>query len=1061
MSAGRQERKVVTVLFCDLVGSTSQAEAMDPEDVAALLTPYHARVKEELERYGGTVEKFIGDAVMGLFGAPVAHEDDPERAIRAALAIRAFAEQVGLELRIGITTGEALVALDARPDSGETMATGDVVNTGDRLQSAAPVNGILVSERTFQATRHAIELREAKPITAKGKAQPVPVWEVVAARTPMVEERRHGTPLVGRTRELELLVGALERAFAEQQPQLVTLVGVPGIGKSRLVSELEKRTDKPVAWRRGRCLPYGDGVTFSALAEIVKAELAILDTDPPDRVEARLTDKVADGWVRSYLRPLVGLGVEGAGPSDRREEAYTAWRAFIEAAAAQRPLVLVFEDVHWADDALVDFVDNLVDWASGVPLLIVCTGRPELLDRHPAWGGGKTNASTLSLTPLTDAETSNLVGGLVDDSVVSADVREALVDRAGGNPLYAEQYALLVADGDDALELPETLQGVIAARLDMLAREHKALLHDASVVGESFWLGALRAISGVAAREAEASLHALERKGFVRRERETSIVNEFEYAFQHVLVREIAYGQIPRASRSDKHRLIAEWIADVAAPDESADLRAHHYGEALALAHAANLDTTALVKPACGAFRDAGDTAIALHAYRAAARLYEQALALWPEDDPERALLLLRRAKATFLGIDQTRVDLLDEARDALIASDELEGAAEAETLGAVALNANGAALDALARAQGAAALLEARPMSAAKAHVLANLARYLLVIADRSDDAIAVARTALAMSEKLDLSEMQAHAQNTIGLARITSGDIGGVDDLEKSLELALEHGSPFETGRIYNNLWIGYIEAGRLREASAATAAHLEMFARYGLSTNLVESRMATNDFMAGRWTDATRRIDALLASSGGVPNNEDDLRGLRATILLARGDTSGAAADCERVLELVRGRQLDAEGLATLHDALCGRAEVALAEDQREYADELVDEMLSLSARLYPFCLIDHILLLTDLDRPVDAILEEARSRPAYPWWGVAAAIVGESSSEPSSVSRSSDRFGTKPASDSVSPSGSSEKVAEPRRRSISTWRLPSTVRSTRSGMSARAILLASIG
>ena len=270
----RHERKLVTVLFCDLVGFTSQADEADPEDVAAVLNPYHARLKVELERYGGTVEKFIGDAVMALFGAPVAHEDDAERAVRAALAIREVALADGFDVRIGIGTGEALVALDARPDAGETMAAGDVVNTAARLQSAAPVNGILVSERTFRATKHAIELREVGPIEAKGKARPVAAWEALSSRSEVVQERSHATPLVGRTRELDLLSGALERARADRQPQLVTLVGVPGIGKSRLVHELREAATAdgdPVTWRQSRCLPYGDRTSLAALVEILES----------------------------------------------------------------------------------------------------------------------------------------------------------------------------------------------------------------------------------------------------------------------------------------------------------------------------------------------------------------------------------------------------------------------------------------------------------------------------------------------------------------------------------------------------------------------------------------------------------------------------------------------------------------------------------------------------------------------------------------------------------------------------------------------------------------------
>ena len=392
----RRERKIVTVVFADLVGFTAQAETLDPEDVEAVLGPYHERLRGELEAFGGTVEKFIGDAVMALFGAPVAHEDDPERAVRAALAIRAAAAESDFEVRIAVNTGEALVALDADPRLGEATAAGDVINTAARLQSAAPVNGVLVGETTYRATRDVIDYRAAEPIEAKGKAEPVRAWMAVDARSPFgVDVRQHGgAPLVGRQRELELLLAAFERARAELSPQLVTLVGVPGMGKSRLAWELFQALDAlpdRIRWRQGRCLPHG-GLALGALAEIVKAHAGILEDDGPDASSAKLAQAVAASvpdpereWVASHLRGLVGLEIE---PSHGRDEAFTAWRRLLEGIAEQEPLVLVVEDLHWADDVLLDFVDHLVDWAAGVPILVLCSARPELIERRPGWGAG-------------------------------------------------------------------------------------------------------------------------------------------------------------------------------------------------------------------------------------------------------------------------------------------------------------------------------------------------------------------------------------------------------------------------------------------------------------------------------------------------------------------------------------------------------------------------------------------------------------------------------------------------------------------------------------------------
>ena len=566
---------------------------MDPEDVAAILRPYHARVRTELERYGGTVEKFIGDAVMALFGAPVAHEDDPERAVRAALAIRDFAVDEELELRVGITTGEALVQLDAQPDAGEGMASGDVVNTAARLQSAAPVNGVLVDETTYRATRTAVDYEVAEAVEAKGKAEPVAVWEAQTAHSRFGVDVAHEAraELVGRERELGVIRDAFERARHERTPQLLTLVGVPGIGKSRLVYELSRIADADtelVTWRQGRCLAYGDGVTLWALSEIVKAQAGIVEQDTPDDVEQKLGASVDDvladtgdaKWVESQLRSLVGLSAESELGDDRRSAAFAAWSRYLEAMAEQRPLVVVFEDLHWADESLLDFVDELVDWVTDVPLLAVATARPELLERRPGWGGGKLNATTLALPPLSEDQTALLMAQLLERSVLPAESQQALLERAGGNPLYAEQFAELFLErgSADELGLPETLQGIIAARLDGLADTEKDLLRDAAVIGKVFWASAVRNGS-----DPSTTLHSLERKGFVRRQKRSSVEGETEFAFAHALVRDVAYGQIARADRAEKHRSVAEWIEGLGRQEDHAEMLAHHWQSAFEL----------------------------------------------------------------------------------------------------------------------------------------------------------------------------------------------------------------------------------------------------------------------------------------------------------------------------------------------------------------------------------------------------------------------------------------------------------------------------------------------
>jgi len=711
----REERKVVSVLFADLVGFTSRAEQLDPEDVRAVLAPYWERLRSELEQRGGTVEKFIGDAVMALFGAPVAHDDDPLRAVGAALAIRDWArEEDDLQVRIAVNTGEALVLLGARPAEGEGMAAGDVVNTTARLQAAAPVNGVLVGETTYRATRDVVEYAEQEAVVGKGKSEPIPVWEAVQLRSRLgMDVERPVLPLVGRTRELGVIVDAFERAKSEREPQLVTLVGVPGIGKSRLVgaffSHLEGAPDL-VWWRQGRALPYGDGVSFWAVAEMVKAQAGIAENDPPDvcaakvraSVERLVADEAERAWATDHLLPLVGVDHRGGGG-----ESAPAWRAFFESLAEQRPLVMVFEDMHWADDGLLDFIDHLVDWATGVPILVIATARPELLDRRQAWGGGKLNVSTIALTPLSDEEAAEIIHGVLDQAALPAETQQALLERAGGNPLYAEQFARLYTErgSADDLPLPETVQGLIAARLDGLSPEEKRIVQDAAVYGKVFWAGAIDAHDD--------ELHSLDRKGILRRERRSAVGGETQYVFRHVLVRDVAYGQIPRAARGEKHVRAADWIESLGRADDHAELVAHH------LAAAAELGVEVGARARI-TFRRAGDRARALGAWPAAERYYAQALASWPVEDEEYPRLFAASAAARARATGDT--EQLGAALDALEAAELWEeGAQFAAT---AAMNVWYATGDPRAFLERGLALLDGRPASPARAELLAESAR-------------------------------------------------------------------------------------------------------------------------------------------------------------------------------------------------------------------------------------------------------------------------------------------------------------------------------------------------
>jgi class 3 adenylate cyclase/tetratricopeptide (TPR) repeat protein len=667
------ERKVVTVLFCDLVDFTASSDGADPEDVIARLRLYHAHLRREIERLGGTVEKFIGDAVMAVFGAPIAHEDDPERAVRAALRILQAIQHLNtthaalaLAVRVGICTGGAVVALGARPQAGEGMVAGDVVNTAARLQGVAPVGGIVVGEATWRATREAFDYQPLRAVLVKGKAAPLRIWQVQAARSRLnANAGAAPTPFVGRDTELASLQGVYGRMIAEVSAQLVTIVGEPGVGKSRLVQEFRAFIDgQPdrVAWRQGRCPAYGDGVTFWALGEVVKAHAGILESDDPveaaDKLGAAVAAVVPEQadrvWLEHRLAPLAGLpNAENTGTAER-DEAFAAWCRFLQAVAAQQPLLVVLEDLHWADPAMLDFVHYLVERASRSRLLVVGTARPELYDRTPNWGRAVNTTTTIQLSPLSDADTARLVTALLGHAVLPTETHAVLLERAGGNPLYAEQVCRMLIDrgmlqrdqrtarlvpGADVV-FPESIQALITARLDALSPGQKTLLQDAAVVGKVFQADALAVTGRRDAATIQDGLQHLAWRGFIRPVRGSSVRGEADYAFWHVLTRDVAYAQLPRAARMRKHRAAAAWIERTAGERvaDHAEVLAHHYATALALARAtgATEDAISLQELAARFQVLAGDRAMGLDVARADA-YYQRALQHYPPSDPRRA----------------------------------------------------------------------------------------------------------------------------------------------------------------------------------------------------------------------------------------------------------------------------------------------------------------------------------------------------------------------------------------------------------------------------------------
>src|SRR5256886_2531692 len=616
---------------------------------------------------------------MAVFGAPMAHEDDAERAVRAGLRVLEAIEELNaddparsLQVRVGINTGEAVVALGARPEEGEGIVPGDVVNTASRLQGAAPVGEMAVSAQTFRATERVFEWERLEPVTVKGKAEPLALWRPLRPRARLGLEviRSSATPLVGRELERTLLIGTLERSAQQASCQLVTIVGEPGVGKSRLCAELlgyvEERPGL-VRWRQGRCLPYGDGISFWALGEIVKAECGILESDTPAQAATKLARAVAKddpdrAWLLARLAPLVGAPAEPAG----QEESFAAWRRFCEGLAAERTTVLVFEDLHWADPALLAFLEHLADWAEGVPLLLLCTARPELYERHPTFGADARNAQRINLAPLSDADTAQLVSALLERAVLPAETQRALLEQAGGHTLYAEEFVRLLADRNrpgERVQVPESVQALIAARLDTLPADRKSLLQHAAVLGKVFWAGALAEMGGRDQHEVELALHELARKELVRPARASSMEGEHEDGFWQALVRDVCYAQIPRADRAIHHQAAAAWIEEKAGErvEDLADVLAHHYQAALELNRAAGLGEQAeqLQAQALHYLALAGERALSLDVDRAERQL-ARALELGPPGNSERASLLERWAQAA------QQQGRLQEARQAL-----------------------------------------------------------------------------------------------------------------------------------------------------------------------------------------------------------------------------------------------------------------------------------------------------------------------------------------------------------------------------------------------------------
>jgi class 3 adenylate cyclase/predicted negative regulator of RcsB-dependent stress response len=659
------ERRLVTVLFADLVGFTPFAEERDAEDVRETLSRYFELSRETVERYGGTVEKFIGDAVMAVWGTPTAREDDAERAVRAALDLVADVRGLGetMQARAGVLTGEAAVTIGA-VDQG--MVAGDIVNTAARLQGVAEPGTVLVGESTRQAALAAIAFEEAGDAVLKGKASPVPAYRALRVVAERGGRNRSGTleaPFVGREEELRQLKDQYHTVTREGRPRLVSIMGPAGIGKSRLSWEFLKYIDgvlEPVWWHSGRSPAYGEGITFWALGEMIRTRAGLAETDDEEATRAGITAMLAEHvpdederrWIEPAMLTLLGIGDQQGGS----EEHFAAWRTFFERMAETAPVALVIEDLHWADSGLLDFIDHVLEWTRDRPIYIVTLARPELLEKRPTWGAGKRQFTSIFLEPLPEDAMRDLLTGLVPGLPERA--LRAIVERADGVPLYAvETVRMLVAEGRlteeggayvpagnlEELAVPDTLTALIASRLDALDPSDRTLLQDASVLGQSFTPDALAAVSQASSENLEQRLRQLARRELLVLRADPRAPDRGQYAFVQSLIREVAYHTLARADRKARHLAAARYFEGLPT-DELAGALAGHYLAAHENAGAGN-EADALAAQARIALKGAADRAAALGAWGQAHRYLRQALSV-TTSDAERADLYMRAGDA-------------------------------------------------------------------------------------------------------------------------------------------------------------------------------------------------------------------------------------------------------------------------------------------------------------------------------------------------------------------------------------------------------------------------------
>ena len=969
LTVSAEERRTVSVLFADLVGFTERSDEADPEDVRRTLVPFHERAKKAIERFGGTLDKFIGDAAMGVFGAPVEHEDDPERAVRAAFDLLMVSEDEH-PIRVAVHTGEAVVRMGSGPQIGEAVA-GDVVNTASRMQAAAPPGGVVVGELTWLAVRDRFETEELDPFTAKGKAEPLRIWRVLAERE--MADERPGAPLVGRLRELEHLRDAVSRAAEERCAQLVTIVAEPGIGKSRLLAELRERLGEEVTWLGAACAPYGDANALAALHAVVRELVGLGAGDEAARVNDALAALIARAepaeseraWLRDRLSVLTDVGrAEDHGNQVPLTEAAAAAARVLSAAAREHPMVIAIEDLHWSEAVLRDVLSTIVDDADA-PIVVLCTARPELFDLDPGWGGGRANSTTIRLLPLTDEESTTLVETLLSTSILTEAERRSVLANIGGNPLFAVEFVRMLVDQRIAqAEVPMSVQAVIGARLDSVSAELRVLLQDAAVIGARFWPDALVALGDTEAGDVRGALAELARRGLVVRSSDSWFPDQAEYGFGHALIREVAYARLPRMVRARKHAAVGAWLHDAVGdrPDAFADALAHHFEQAVVLAEASGEPSAAddWREPAIGALQRAGEVAMLLDPAGALAR-FERLLALCPEDDPRYAVALSHSALS---GRRSGRLDPQEVLRRQQLAvklyHDRGDRVAEARSRASTA-----GQLMALARHE------DARQQLTTAAAILADspdaLSELALVHAWMAEERMfaglpgpAAEFAGKALETGAATESVAIMALHIRGDSRIALGDPAGVEDLQEALERAQAIGSVSDIVTSFN-----YLADREWQERGPAAALELldqasDLADRRGAFSQGSWTKVAALELLVelGRWDEVLARAEPLAEEAHLDESLQVSIALWTNEVLLARAEPTAnldelllRARHVEDLQVLAPALVLSARGAAAARDldravALLKEFDEATADRASMYRSALAPSVVRLS-------------------------------------------------------------------------------------------------------------------